>query len=132
MKRFLIRYGVFSILAIMFTGIAVIACHYEVRTKYPATLFVMPSGNCRAYVACPAAHLTPLGDTLTIHQTAFGNFTLVIDSLRQEPATTRLFLHPVHPDGFIQSMNGNTFATGYVFVGKERIGDLIRRKFFFR
>lgn len=44
----------------------------------------------------------------------------------------QLFLHPVHPDGFIQSMNGNTFATGYVFVGKERIGDLIRRKFFFR
>ena len=132
MKHFLIRYGVFSILAIMLIGIAVIASRYEVRTKHPATLITMPDGNCRAYVACPYGQLSALGDSFTISQTQYGDISLAVDSFRQEPGMTLLFAHPTNELQLKQSMGGNTFASGYVFVGKERLADIISRKFFFR
>lgn len=131
-KNFLIRYGVFSILAIMLIGIAVIASRYEIRTKHPATLITLPDGNCRAYVACPYGQLSALGDSFAISQTQYGDISLAVDSFKQEPGMTLLFTHPTNGQKFKNSIGSNTFASGYVFVGKERLADIISRKFFFR
>ena len=132
MKRFTIRYGVFSILAIMLVGIAVIACRYEIRTKYPATLIVMPDGSCRVYVACTYERLSSLGDSISISQTQYGDITLAIDTFQEEPGMTLFFAHPVNEQQIRLNFGNSTFASGYVFVGKERLADIIIRKLFFR
>ena len=132
MKRFVIRYGVFSILAIMLVGIAVIACRYEIRTKYPATLIITPDGNCRAYVSCNYRQLSTLGDSITVSQTQYGDIALAIDTFQEEPDMTLFFAHPVNEQQIKLNFGNSTFASGYVFVGKERLVDIISRKLFFR
>lgn len=127
MKRFLIRYGVFSILIIMVTGVTLIAARYKVRVKEPATLFAT-GGNAKIYTAY--ASTLPLGvdDTLTICQTAYGDLKFVVDSIFLESASFVFCVHPVNAEEFTLRMGDNTYATGFLFTGKERMLDLIRKK----
>ena len=51
MQRFIIRYGVFTILLLMLVGIYLIASRYHIRSKQPVTLVVQGDGLCKAYTA---------------------------------------------------------------------------------
>ena len=126
MRRFLIRYGVFSILAVMVAGLALIAARYKVRVKEPVTFFAT-SGGGKVYTAYASAFFEA-GDTLTMCQTAYGDLRLVVDSILREPAAFVFCVRPVNAEELARRMAGNTYATGFLFTGKERILDLMRKK----
>lgn len=126
MRRFLIRYGVFSILAVMVAGLALIAARYKVRVKEPVTFFAT-SGGGKVYTAYASAFFEA-GDTLTMCQTAYGDLRFVVDSILREPAAFVFCVRPVNAEDFARRMAGNTYATGFLFTGKERMLDLIRKK----
>ncbi len=127
MKRFLIRYGVFSILVIMVTGLLLIAACYKVRVKEPATLFAT-SEDVKIYTAYTS--ILPFGveDTLEICQTAYGDLPFVVDSIFLESASFVFCVHPINAKEFALRMGNNTHATGFLFTGKERMLDLLRKK----
>ncbi|MBO5181392.1 MAG: hypothetical protein J6B92_05840 [Paraprevotella sp.] len=127
MRRFLIRYGVFSILAVMVAGLALIAARYKVRVKEPVTFFATSEGG-KVYTAYASAFSFEAGDTLTVCQTAYGDLRLVVDSILQEPAAFVFCVRPVNAEDFARRMAGNTYATGFLFTGKERMLDLMRKK----
>lgn len=126
MKRFLIRYGVFSLLAIMLAGISWMAGHYEIRTKYPVTL-VADDAAYRAYIGTPPDYLPAVGDTLRICQTAGGDLAFTVAAVGREHLSVRLTLHPADRSA-ADRLNGNTCTTGFIFTGREKLFGLIRRK----
>lgn len=127
MKKFIVHYGVFTILLIMAVGMVWIARNYSVRSKQAVTLFV-DGGVCRAYVAGSVAVAPRGGDTIKVSQTQFGDFAFTVDSVRREPASMVLFLQPVDSSRFVVALNGNTYASGFVFNGSETIGRLLEKK----
>lgn len=127
MKKFIIRYGVFMVFAAMLAGIIWVAKSYVIHVKQPVTLFITDS-SCKAYLA-PTDNFHPKkGDILTIHQTPYGDFSLVVDSIYVEPASIVLFFQDSDRHMLASSMSGNTIASGYLFTGKEKMGKLIWRK----
>ena len=102
MQRFIIRYGVFTILLLMLVGIYLIASRYHIRSKQPVTLVVQADGLCKAYTASGTNSLLTMGDTLVVSQ-----------------------LQPVNPAQFMANTQGNTLLNGYVFDGEESMLRLI-------
>lgn len=127
MKKFVLRYGVFAVLAIMLTGIAWMAESYTIRVKQSVTLFVT-GACCKAYVSGTDGFTCHPGDTFTIHQTPFGDLAFIIDSVCQEPSSAVFSLHPQDSIRFSQAMNGNSYASGFIFTGREKMGELILNK----
>jgi hypothetical protein len=126
MKRFLIRYGVFTLLIIMVAGIVGIAAHYEIRSKQPLTLVVV-GDSCRGYVD-RGAFAPHCGDTIEVCQTPYGTLPFTLDTLLLEPDHAVLLLEPLSAADFRQRTAHNTCMSGFVFVGHENMLRMIRRK----
>lgn len=127
MKNYVLRYGVFTVLAVMLAGLAWMGCRYTIRTKQVVT--VLAYGDCCvAYIGRTARLSFHRGDTLTVSQTPYGDFSFVITGQRLEPASVVFSLSPCDSLSLRHSLAGNTIATGYVFTGRESLGRLIVRK----
>ncbi len=129
MSKILFRYGVFAILALMFTGVLFLLNRFDVRTKLTVDV-VMDSAACRAYVARGGTFAPRAGDTLRVGQTAHGDLPpLVVDSVRVEPSSLVLFMRcPDGQDRLRTVMGGDTYASGYIFVGRERLRDKVLQR----
>ena len=128
MQRFIIRYGVFTILLLMLVGIYLIASRYHIRSKQPVTLVVQADGLCKAYTAPGANTLLTMGDTLVISQMPCGDWPFMLKSKLREPQSEVLMLQPVNPAQFLANTQGNTLLNGYVFDGEESMLRLIWQK----
>ncbi len=129
MKNLLLRYGVFAILVLMLVGILFILNRFDMRTKQAVNL-VVGEGPCRVYTTPTAAFRPQPGDTLRVGQTAHGDLPpLVVDSVRREPSSLVLYVYC--PEGFARlqsTLGGDTYATGYIFVGREKLRDKVLRR----
>lgn len=130
MKHFLIRYGVFCILALMLSGIGWMATHYTVRVKLPVTLCGTKNG-CTAWIPLTDTGSYSPGDSLHIVQTSVGNLSFRIDSIWQE-GNYRVYCLQAPSAAPPSPKDGHTMLTGYVIAGRESMGTLILRKFQFR
>ena len=128
MQRFIIRYGVFTILLLMLVGIYLIASRYHIRSKQPVTLVVQADGLCKAYTALGTNSLLTMGDTLVVSQMPCGDWPFVLKSKVREPQSEVLMLQPVNPAQFMVNTQGNTLLNGYVFDGEESMLRLIWQK----
>ena len=124
MQRFIIRYGVFTILLLMLVGIYLIASRYHIRSKQPVTLVGQADGLCKA----GANSLLTMGDTLVVSQMPCGDWPFVLKSKVREPQSEVLMLQPVNPAQFMANTQGNTLLNGYVFDGEESMLRLIWQK----
>lgn len=120
-RRLVLRYGVFALLALMSAGILYFVCSFEIRVKAPIHLFYDGNGHCwKGYLSAQGKVSFQPHDTLRVVQTPAGDFTCIVESVAVDPGMLRLTLRPVRkytlPD---------TYCEGFVFVGKERIMDKI-------
>ena len=127
MKRYLLRYGVFAILFLLFSGTLYIMNRLQLRTKQPVSIVCL-DGECRAYVAA-SSWLPHSADTLRVVQTPHGELCFTIDSVTREPSSTVLHLRPAEGMPSLQArLRGDTFFSGFVFVGQERLCDVVMAK----
>ena len=127
MKRFLLRYGVFAILFLLFCGTLFIMNRLQLRTKQPVSIVCL-DGECRAYVAT-SSWLPHPADTLRVVQTPHGELVFTIDSITREPSSTVLHLrHATGMSSLQARLQGDTFFSGFVFVGHERLRDVVMAK----
>lgn len=127
MKHFLLRYGVFAILFLLFCGTLYIMNRLQLRTKQPVSIVCL-NGECRAYVTA-SSWLPHPADTLRVVQTPHGELCFTIDSVTHEPSSTVLHLRPASGMPSLQArLQGDTFFSGFVFVGHERLRDVVMAK----
>lgn len=129
MKRFILRYGLFAVLLLVAAGTLFILDRIEVRTKTSVSLFLLPDGDCMAYVARADAFAPAAGDTLAVDQTLSGPLTAVVRTVRHEPAYVVLRLRPLAgTPSRAPRFAGNSFSSGYVYTGRVRLRTLVFRQ----
>lgn len=128
MQRFIIRYGVFTILLLMLVGIYFFASHCSIRSKLPVTLVVKDNDCCKAYVSPTKKLCYTIGDTIVINQTPCGDLSFVIVAKVNEPLSEVLLLQPIDKVNFHVNTQGNTLLSGYLFNGEDRLLQLILHK----
>lgn len=128
MKRYLLRLGIPTVLAVMLAGILLMLNNFELRTKVSATLVVTDSGQIKAYVD-PGAALQA-GDTLTLVQTPAGDITLRVDTVWTEPAARVARVSPLdgHTPRLAARLGGQTLVQAYYYSGQVRLRDLVFRR----
>lgn len=125
MKRFIIRYGVFVVLAIMFVGILFITLGLEIQDKRAVSVFVT-KGECQVYVD---GGLQLYGDTLRLEQTRASELVFTIDSAKPEKSGTVIFVSYIHGgDSLMARLGGDTYSPGYVVAGRKRLLETLVRQ----
>lgn len=124
MKRFILRYGVFTILILTAVILLAASRSFETRTKLPVHLFMTGPGECTAYVPY-GDHVLPLrGDTVVVEQTAGGNVPFVVTDTGREPTSTVLRLRAVGNGKKKDTpFDGNTYSGGFVVAGRTTLMD---------
>lgn len=130
MKKFLLRYGVFSVTACMCCGIFWLSGTMEISRKAPVSL-VQASRGCTAYV--PIADMDTLptaGSAWKVRQLpAADSLTFRVVSVRRESSFVVLQLESPGLDSSQLSgmLGGNTFASGYASLGKRKLREVLLR-----
>lgn len=127
MKKLVIRYGVFVILAIMFAGIIFITDGLELQDKKAASIVVGKSG-CRIYMDRDGSALPSPGDTLYIVQTRHGDMKFVADTAWVESTNAVVRSHTPAPHCVKERMQGDTYSPGYILAGKKKLRDVVMRR----
>ena len=119
-NKFIVKYGVFSILFIMLIGMAWIAEYYEIQVKQPIHLVV--SGNrCKVYILHQ-------NDIISVSQTLYGNLHFIVDSIYKEATFSVFLVHPQEENNFQERIQGDTYIEGYVSLGREKVREMLLRK----
>lgn len=130
MKRYLLRFGIPTILVVMFAGILYILNSFELRTKTTATLVLSDEGKVKVYVGRTEGGGLQAGDTIRLDQTLAGSLAFRVDSVREEPAASVLYAH-LSGDGAraLQArLGGNTLSAGYVYTRSVRLRSLFFKR----
>ncbi len=127
MKKLVIRYGVFAILAIMFAGIAFITDGLELQDKKAVSIVVGKSG-CRIYMDRDGSALPSPGDTLYIVQTRHGDMKFVADTAWAESASAVVRSRIPAPHRVRERMRGDTYSPGYILAGKKKLRHMVMRR----
>lgn len=125
MKVFILRYGVFTVFCVLLLGMGCLSSFISVRTKQPVTLITEPTGLCRIYMSSHPTMSYHTGDTLTVCQTARGDWSFVIVGRHSEPVAEVLTARPLHPAGFYQRAQGISLFSGTVFTGRQSMGEYL-------
>ncbi len=127
MKKLVIRYGVFVILAIMFAGIVFITDGLELQDK-KAVSIVVGKSSCRIYMDRDGSALPSPGDTLYIVQTRHGNMKFVADTAWTESTNAVVRSRIPAPHCVRERMHGDTYSPGYILAGKKKLRDMVMRR----
>ncbi len=127
MKKLVIRYGVFVILAIMFAGIVFITDGLELQDK-KAVNIVAGKSSCRIYMDWDGSALPAHGDTLYIVQTRHGDMKFVADTAWVESTNAVVRSHIPAPHCVKERMQGDTYSPGYILAGKKKLRDMVMRR----
>jgi len=130
MKRYLFRFGIPTILTVMFAGILFILNSFELRTKTNANLVLSDDGKIKVYVGHTESRAPRSGDTVVIDRTMAGSLTVVTDSVREEPGASVLYVRLPGGDSreLREKLGENTFATGYVYVDRVKMRTLLFKR----
>jgi len=126
-NKFIVKYGVFSILFIMVIGMAWIAEYYEIQVKQPIHLVV--SGNrCKVYINRQSNLILHQNDIISVSQTLYGNLHFIVDSIYKEATFSVFLVHPQEENHFQERIQGDTYIEGYVSLGREKVREMLLRK----
>lgn len=130
MKRYLLRFGIPTILVVMFAGILYILNSFELRTKTTATLVLSDEGKVKVYVARTEGGGLQTGDTIRLDQTLAGNLAFRLDSVREESEASVLYVHLSGDSvrALQNRMGGNTLSAGYVYTRSVRLRSLFFKR----
>lgn len=134
MRRFIIKYGVFTVLAVMLIGIAWMANTYHINQKQEITIIRLgdygdkSTALYKAYTAFNPSLSFSKDDTLRVSQTPYGDLPFIIIGAQREPSSLVLYLIPPSVGNSDFTLGGNTMTTGFLTTGKEKIGKLILQK----
>lgn len=126
MKKYMLRFGIPTILAVMFAGTLYILNSFELRTKAMATLVLSDGGGMKVYVSRGESTGLQVGDTVGIDRTVAGSLSVVIDSVREEPVNTVLYVRPSGGDG--NGLEGNSLSAGYIYARTVKLRDLFFKR----
>lgn len=130
MKRFILRYGVFTILILTALILLAVSRSFETRAKIPVHLFQTENGEYRVYVPYGENPVPVCGDTITVEQTTGGNVPFVITGTRREPSSTVLLLRLADAKaGKSASLGGDTYSGGFVVAGRTNLADHLLKGF---
>lgn len=128
MKRFGLRYGVFIVLVLMFTGTLYILDHLSIRCKVSAELLYV-DGRHTAYVEKSEDYVPSVGQAFELDCGERGRLLFSIVDIVEEPVYWRLRIGPVTPEQELAAaLAGNTKMTGYVFTHRVKLRELVFRK----
>lgn len=128
MRRFGLRYGVFIVLVLMFTGTLYMLDHLSIRCKVSADLLDV-DGRYTAYVGKSEGYVPSLGQAFELECGERGRLLFSISDIVEEPVFWHLYLDPVTPvPELTASLAGNTKITGYVFTHRVKLRELVFRK----
>lgn len=130
MKKYLLRFGIPTILAVMFAGTLYILNSFELRTKAMATLVLSDEGGMKVYVPRKESVGLQAGDTVGIDQTMAGCLVVVIDSVREETENSVLYVHLSDSDGrsLRNRLDGNSLSGGYIYARSVKLRDLFFKR----
>lgn len=126
MKKYMLRFGIPTILAVMFAGTLYILNSFELRTKAMATLVLSDGGGMKVYVSRGESTGLQAGDTVAIDRTVAGSLSVVIDSVREEPVNTVLYVRPSGGGG--NGLEGNSLSAGYIYARTVKLRDLFFKR----
>ena len=126
-NKFIVKYGVFSILSIMVIGMAWIAEYYEIQVKQPIHLVVLDD-RCKVYVNRKSNLILHQNDIISVSQTLYGNLHFIVDSIYNEVTFTVFLVHPQEENNFRERPQGDTYIEGYVSLGREKVREMLLRK----
>ena len=126
-NKFIVKYGVFSILSIMVIGMAWIAEYYEIQVKQPIHLVVLDD-RCKVYVNRKSNIILHQNDIISVSQTLYGNLHFIVDSIYNEVTFTVFLVHPQEENNFRERTQGDTYIEGYVSLGREKVREMLLRK----
>lgn len=126
MKKYMLRFGIPTILAVMFAGTLYILNSFELRTKAMATLVLSDGGGMKVYVSRGESTGLQAGDTVGIDRTVAGSLSVVIDSVREEPVNTVLYVRPSGGGG--NGLEGNSLSAGYIYAHTVKLRDLFFKR----
>ena len=129
-NKFIVKYGVFSILSIMVIGMAWIAEYYEIQVKQPIHLVVLDD-RCKVYVNRKSNLILHQNDIISVSQTLYGNLHFIVDSIYNEVTFTVFLVHPQEENNFRERTQGDTYIEGYVSLGREKVREMLLRKVHF-
>lgn len=128
MKNYLFRFGIPTILIVMFVGILYIVNSIEVRTKSNVTL-ILTDDVIKVYISDMENNSFQAGDSICIEQTISGNITILVDSVCKEPLSYIIFSHPYERTVSTSKLfDGNTLSTGYVFRDNVKLRSLLFKR----
>ena len=129
MKNLLLRYGVFAILVLMLVGILFILNRFDMRTKQAVNLVV---GRGRA--ACTPPRPQPFVRSPAIRSASDRQRTATCPRWLSTPSVASrrplcfMCIVPKGSPGLQSTLGGDTYATGYIFVGREKLRDKVLRR----
>ena len=126
-NKFIVKYGVFSILSIMVIGMAWIAEYYEIQVKQPIHL-VVSNDRCKVYINRQSNLILHQNDIISVSQTLYGNLHFIVDSIYNEVTFTVFLVHPQEENNFRERTQGDTYIEGYVSLGREKVREMLLRK----
>ncbi len=129
MNRFVLRYGVFFILALMAGGICWILSGFSLRTKIPVSLYVENEIHCKLYVPREMDARWTTGDSVNVIQTLGGNLSFVVVDTLREPAHDVLIVRAVDASGSVScALGGNTISDGFIYSGQRKFASLLFKR----
>ncbi|WP_278786102.1 hypothetical protein [Prevotella histicola] len=126
-NKFIVKYGVFSILFIMVIGMVWIAEYYEIQVKQPMHL-VVSEDRCKVYINRQSNLILHKDDTLSVSQTLYGNLHFIVDSTYNEATFSVFLVHPREENNFQERTQGDTYIEGYMILGREKVREVFLRK----
>ena len=126
-NKFIVKYGVFSILFIMVIGMVWIAEYYEIQVKQPMHL-VVSEDRCKVYINRQSNLILHKDDTLSVSQTLYGNLHFIVDSTYNEATFSVFLVHPREENNFQERTQGDTYSEGYMILGREKVREVFLRK----
>ena len=126
-NKFIVKYGVFSIVFILVIGVAWIAEYYEIQVKQPIHL-VVSEDRCKVYINRQSNLILHQNDIISVCQTLYGNLHFIVDSTYNEATFSVFLVHPQEGNNFQDRTQGDTYIEGYVSLGREKVREMLLRK----
>lgn len=126
-SKLVFRYGIFFIFFVMLIGIVWIAEYYEVQVKQPVHI-VVSEDMYKVYISKQSSPLMQKNDIILISQTSYGDFYLIVDSMYNEATFSVLLVSSQEKNDFQEKIQGDTYISGYLSLGREKVREMLLRK----
>lgn len=122
-RKFVFRYGFYTLLIVMLLGLCYIANVFEIRNKILANVVLCHDNEIRVYIQ-KGDFLPKIGDSFKIEQTLVGDIKCKVKNIEEE--TVNIVIYSTIDDAC--RFQQNSFLTGYIFTNSIKMKNLIVKK----